>query len=356
MRVAQRLLAAGVTALLALVCAVPAGAATPREFFGVMVDGPTLSSRVDLAAEARLMSRSGVGSVRVAFYWRDLQPAPDQPIDFAETDRVVAAAARAGLRVFPTVVRAPAWAAGGDTREGAVPTDPQTYATFFAEVVRRYGRGGSFWSTAGVPVLPVTSWQVWNEPDIGRYWEGDPWPRTYVALLRAARPAIKGADPRAQVVAAGLTNESWKDLGKLYDAGARELFDAAAIHPFSRRPSNVMKIVKLARQEMRRSGDSTKPIVLSEISWSSGKGKSTFNYGWETTEKGQAQRIRQILPMLTRARRLYRIQSVYWYNWLSPPIGDDESFSYAGLRRISRGKPVSKPALKAFRTTVRRLR
>ena len=343
--------------LLALLAAAPAQAATPREFFGVMVDGPALDPDVDLGAESRLMARSGVGTLRVAFYWRAMQPSPDEPIDFAETDRIVGSAAAAGLRVFPTLVRAPAWAAEGDDREGAVPSDPSTYAAFAAEVVRRYGRGGTFWSSrSAARELPVVSWQVWNEPDIGRYWQGKPWPRTYVELLRAAGPAIKAVDPAAQVVAAGLTNRSWEDLRRLYDAGARGLFDAAAVHPFSRRPSNVMKIVRLTRGVMKKAGDGRLPLVLSEISWSSGKGKSTFNYGWETSERGQASRIRQILPMLAAARRKLRLQAVYWYTWLSPPIGDDESFSYAGLRRMKRGKPVSKPALGAFRATVRRLR
>lgn len=349
------LLTAVLAALLALAIAAPAGAATPREFFGVMVDGPALGPHVDIATEARLMASSGAGTVRVAFYWRSMQPDPEAPIDFAETDRVVSAAARARLTVFPTIVRAPAWAAGGDTREGAVPEDPATYAAFVAEVVRRYGRGGTFWATAGVPVRPVVSWQVWNEPDIGRYWHGEPWAPTYVELLRAAGPAIKAVDPLAQVVAAGLTNESWNDLRRLYRAGARGLFDAAAIHPFSRLPRNVVKIVRLARGVMRQEGDGGKPLVLSEISWSSGKGRSTLNYGWETTERGQAERVRRILPMLARERRRLRIQAVYWYTWLSPSPGAKESFAYAGLRRMRRGRPVSKPALRAFRAAVRAL-
>ncbi|HEV2062048.1 MAG TPA: hypothetical protein VGR12_04275 [Solirubrobacteraceae bacterium] len=341
----------------ALTFAAPATAATPRSFFGVMFDGPALRADTDVVSEARLASRSGAGSIRVAFYWRQMQPEAGGPIDFSDTDRIVGAAAQAGMRVFPTIVRAPSWATGGDEHEGAVPLDPSTYAAFVAEVVRRYGRGGTFWSHGLVPVRPIVSWQVWNEPDIGRYWQGDPWARTYVRLLRPAARAIKAVDPRAQVVAAGLTNRSWVDLRLLYKAGARRHFDAAAIHPFSRRPSNVLKIVRLARAVMRRAGDSRAPLVLSEISWSSGKGRSTFNYGWETTERGQARRIRQILPMLARERRRLRIQSLYWYTWLSPQLGDDESFSYAGLRRLDdEGAPVSKPALRAFRTTVRRLR
>ncbi|HEX8119867.1 MAG TPA: hypothetical protein VF549_01245 [Solirubrobacteraceae bacterium] len=357
MRAGHLLLLTALAACLLVLPAAPAGAATPREFFGVMLDGPGLSPLLDIGKETRLMASTGAGSVRVAFYWRDMQPDAAAPIDFSVTDRVVAAAARSGLRVFPVVVRAPPWATGGDEREGAVPIDPSTYASFVGEAVRRYGRGGTFWSTAGVPVRPVRAWQVWNEPDQGRYWQGNPWPSTYVKLLRAARPAIKAADPQAQVVLAGLTNKSWEDLKALYHDGARKLFDVAAIHPFSRRPSNVLKIVRLARAAMKSEGDGRKPIVLSEISWSSGKGKSTLNYGWETSERGQADRIRQILPLLTEWRRRLRIQSLYWYTWLSPAEGQRESFSYSGLRRMSaKGKPISKPALKAFKEVVKKLR
>ena len=207
--------------------------------------------------------------------------------------------------------------------------------------------------------VPLTSFQVWNEPDIDRYLSppaGRSWQATYVPMLRAARQAIKAADPRATVVAAGLTNKSWQDLGKLYAAGGRNLFDAAAIHPFSARVSNVVKIVRLARQEMRKRGDARKPLLLTEVSWSSGKGDSSFNYGWETTEKGQATKVREALTALARERRKLRIGAVYWYTWLSPAVGDDESFSYSGLRKLRGGKPSSKPAYTAFKSTVRRLR
>jgi hypothetical protein len=343
--------------LLMLLVPVGTAGAAPREFFGVMADGPLLTDpRADLDREAGLMRTSGVGSVRLAVYWREMQPAADGPIDFAPVDRVVAATARRGLRVLPVLVRAPAWATGGDTREGAVP-DSAAYARFCAAVVRRYGPTGSFWTeNRAVPRTPVRDWQVWNEPDIERYWVGAPWPQTYVALLRAARVAIKGADPRARVVAAGLTNRSWEDLAALYRAGGRGQFDVAAIHPFSRRVGNVLKIVGLARTAMRRAGDASTPLALTEVSWSSGKGRSTFNYGWEFDERGQAARVREALPALAAARKRLRLHGVWWYTWLSPAVGDDESFSYAGLRRISASGVVSKPSLAAFRRAVRAAR
>ncbi len=164
---------------LSLVPAATSHARVPASFFGVMADGPLLGPQADLGAEARLMRRAGVGSMRVAFYWRDLQPQPG-PVAWAQTDRIVEAAARARVRVLPILVRAPGWAAGGDEREGAVPAADQ-YGAWVGEVVRRYGPSGSFWAeNPGVPKTPVRQWQVWNEPDITRYLTppaGRSWPR-----------------------------------------------------------------------------------------------------------------------------------------------------------------------------------
>lgn len=342
-----------------LLLAAPAQARVPTAFFGVMADGPLLGPDADLAREARIMRGARVGSARVAFYWAGMQPQAGGPVDFTETDRIVGAFARAGVSVLPVLVRAPSWAAGGDTREGAVP-DAGSYGTWVRQVVRRYGVRGSFWrENRGIRKRSIRAFQVWNEPDIERYLQprsGRSWAREYVPLLRAARNAIKREDRRAQVIAAGLTNKSWIDLRKLYAAGGRRYFDAAAIHPFSRRVSNVLKIVRLARAEMRRRGDARKPLLLTEVSWSSGKGRSSFNYGWETTESGQARKVRDALRALARERRKLRIGAVYWYTWLSPAVGDDESFSYSGLRKLRGGRPVSKPAYRAFKRTVRQLR
>ena len=332
---------------LAALPAVPAHAAVPPGFFGVMADGPVLGGSVSLDREVSLMRSTGVGSIRVAFYWREIEPAPGR-FDWSSSDRVMRAAG-SSLDVLPVVVRAPSWATGGDEREGAVP-EPGTYGRFLAALVARYGPGGSF----GGP-RPLRRWQIWNEPDIVRYWRGSPWPSTYVRLLREARDALRSADPGAVVVAAGLTNRSWEDLAALYRAGGRGLFDAAAIHPFSRRVSNVVKIVRLARDAMKRAGDARVPLMLTELSWSSGSGKSSFNYGWETTERGQADRLTSAFGALARERVRLRIGGVWWYTWLSPPVGEKESFSYAGLRRMSRGRAVDKPARSAFSRAVRRL-
>lgn len=348
-------------ALLAVVCCAPAGAAArvPASFFGVMADGPLLGGAptVDLAHELRLMRSAGAGSVRLAVYWSDAQPSAGA-IDLAGVDRFMAAAAAARLDVLPVVLRTPSWAAQDAADPASPPRDPRTYAAFLGALVARYGPRGTFWSShPSLPRRPVRAWQVWNEPDITKYWSvTGAWAPGYVRLLRTARAALKRADPRCRVVLAGLTNRSWIDLRSVYAAGGGRLFDVAAAHPFSRRVANVVKIVDLVRTEMRRHGDARKPLLLTEVSWTSGSGHSTFNYGWESTERGQAARVRSALTALATRRARDRIAGVYWYTWLSPAIGSADSFDYAGLRRLDgAGRPVAKPALAAFRATVRRL-
>jgi hypothetical protein len=371
-RVPRILALAAVLAVLSL----PAGAAAavPRAFFGVMADGPLLGGGVDLGAQTAAIRDAGAGSVRVAVYWSGAQPyaiasavpedqrgrfvdADGVPTDFAAIDAIVAAGAAARVGVLPVVLRTPAWAAAEPQKTASPPRSPGTYARFLTTLVRRYGPGGSFWAQRPdlVP-RPIRRWQVWNEPDITKYWSKQPFAASYVRLLRAAHHALHAADPGARVVLAGLTNRSWIDLRRVYEAGGRGAFDVAAAHPFSRRVANVVKIVALVRREMRRHGDRHTPLALTELSWSSGAGQSTFNYGWETTEQGQAKRIRAILPALAKLRRPLRLDSVYWYTWLSPSIGGRDSFLYSGLRRLgAEGAIVDKPALTAFRETVRGL-
>ena len=352
----MRFAVAVVIAASLLIAPAAAGAAVPRSFFGVMSDGALFAPTVDIGSELALMRSSGVGSTRVAVQWRALQPQPGAP-NLAAFDAFVLASARAGIRILPVVLGTPPWAARNPSNPASPPKDPRQYGAFLSALVARYGPAGTLWAEhPEVLRVPIGQWQVWNEPDLGKYWAAKDWAPGYVSLLRAARTAIKAADPSAKVVLAGLTNRSWVDLRRVYAAGAGRLFDVAAVHPFSRRVPNVLKIVGLVRREMRRHGDARKPLVLSEVSWSSGRGHSTFNYGWETSEQGQAQRLKTALAGLAARRHADHIAGIYWYTWMSPAIGGKDSFDYSGLRRLdAAGHPVTKPALAAFRAVARRL-
>src|SRR5512133_4163172 len=224
--------------LIALVAALclpaVAHAGVPRDFFGVMANGPLDDPAFALAAESAAMRRDGVGTERMEVAWDLVEPQKGQ-FDFALTDRKVLAAARAGIDVLALIVRSPAWAARHPGQPFSSPRDPADYAAFAAVLVARYGPGGSLWAEhPAVAPRPVRDWQVWNEPNLAVYWAEQPFMRGYARLLDAAYSAIKRADPGATVATAGLANFSWRDLERLFAKGGAKLrFDAAAVHPFS---------------------------------------------------------------------------------------------------------------------------
>jgi hypothetical protein len=324
----------------------------PPGFFGVMADGPLLDSHFDGQSEFDLMTRSGVQTVRMSMPWVTMEPSPGQ-LDFAETDRVVAMAASHGLTALPTVTFAPDWAARHPGNSNSPPAGTANYANFIAACVRRYGPGGTFWSDhPEVPVHPIRDWQVWNEPNQPVFnWSDQPFARDYVALLRAARAAIKGVDPGAHVVLAGLVGTSWSALAKVYAAGGKGLFDDVAIHPFTLEPKNVLKILAKVRAVMQRNGDARKPMFITELTWPAAKGfRLTRTYGYEVNNAQQAKKLGQVIPLLVAQRKQLRLERVYWYTWISAaPDPANDPFSYSGLRQLENdGQQVSRPSLAVY--------
>ncbi len=370
MRVLTALLA--VAALVALASSPAASAASrsvPFGFMGASFD-PSIVPASRLDGEMALMAARGVESIRTAFSWPASQPygsgaevPPGQtgrfrvvggvPTDFSYYDRVVGAAAARGITVLPVVLWAPPWAAKPGTIE---PRDPETYGRFLAALVGRYGPRGTLWSERpDLPRTPIRRWQVWNEPNLREYWQSQPWATSYVSLLRVASRSIRRSDPGAKVVLGGLVNFSWSNLQQIYDAGGRGAFDVAAIHPYTAKVANVIKILKLVRKVMRRNGDRRAGISVTELSWPSSGSRTSIRRGFETTEAGQAKLLTAAYAELARARRTYGVESAYWYNWISREVSASEPFDYAGLRKLVGTEIVSKPALTAYARAARSL-
>ena len=359
--------------------AVPGAAAresrrsVPFGFVGAVADGPLLQPGIDLRHEADIMARAGVESVRVVVDWSAAQPyassadVPEAerarfrdedgvPTDWSAVDSIVGLAAERDIRVLAVVQVAPRWAARHPGAFNSPPDDPAPYARFVAALSRRYGPAGAFWAEhPELHAVPVRDWQIWNEPSLRAFWSDDPWARDYVALLRAARRQVRAVDPGARVILGGLPNRSWDDLARVYRAGGRPAFDAVALHPFTASVDGVFAILRKGRDVMARYHDARKPLLVTELSWPSAEGKTSLTYGFETTPRGQAARLRKALPRLARSRRSLRIQSVYWYTWLSADRRDDYPFDYAGLSRVRRGRITRKPALRVLRRVALRL-
>jgi hypothetical protein len=336
----------------------PAGAArreVPRGWLGVVVDGPLHDPRFATDGEWDRLAGSGPEAVRAAFYWHQIEPAHGAS-DFSAPDAIVLAAARRGLTTLPVVHGTPAWAALNPGDAGSPPRDPADFERLLTTLVARYGPAGSLWAEhPEVPRLPIREWQIWNEPNITRYWNVAPFAAPYARLLRAADRALKAADPGSRTILAGLPNRSWEALEAIYDAGARGAFDAVALHPYTGKPENVVRIVRIARRVMRRHGDARLPVSVTELSWPASLGHARQYGSFTTTDRGQAQRLEAGLKLLAKQRRALRIERVYWYTWLSSEGSTGSGFDWSGLRRLHEGRLRDAPSLATFRRAARRL-
>jgi hypothetical protein len=328
----------------------------PRGWLGVVVDGPMTNPTFPSGPDWDQLAGSGAEAVRGSVSWGQIQPNGPTDADFTAPDGLVLAAAQRGLAVLPVLQDTPGWAALHPGDLASPPRDPADFARLMTLLVARYGPKGSFWAQhPEVARLPIRSWQIWNEPNLTRYWNVAPWAPSYVKLLKAADAALHKADPGATTVLAGLPNESWKALGAIYDAGGRGSFDVVTLHPYTGKPANVIRIIKIVRRVMSKRKDSTLPIWVTELSWPAGVGHTKQEGDFSTTDSGQAQRLKQGLRLLADDRKQLGIARVYWYTWLSQEGITTSAFDYSGLRRLSAGQLRSTPALMVFESAARKL-
>jgi polysaccharide biosynthesis protein PslG len=309
-------------------------------FYGVISAEPL----PDAAMVARL-GEGGAGTLRINLAWGTVQSGPDAPYDWSHYDPVIANAARAGVHVLATVYSSPTWA------EPTPETPPlgsslPDFRAFARAAAERYGTGGTFWEVnPDVPELPITDWQVWNEPNSPLFWKPDPNASQYMTLLRAFGSAVKDADPRAQILIGGLFPTPTggismaRFLGDLYDAGGRGQFDAVAIHPYASTPRIALARVANERRITERFDDPEVPIWITEVGWAS-QGRPP---GLVVGETGQANYVTQTFELAAAQRERLGIAGVIWYSLKDTPgpiwVG------HCGLFRLDGS---AKPAWDAF--------
>lgn len=207
--------------------------------------------------------------VRVFLGWNGVEPAQGQyNLGYIENYQHFFAELPRGTKIDVDVEGTPPWAAGGATATNTPPTDDSSFAGFLNYLVNAFhGR--------------VNAWEIWNEENTASWWGGTP--AQYAALLKAAYPAVKSADPQAMVIAGSL-DASY--LGQLYAAGAKGSFDAVAVHTdtacnitspevyeYNQDTTTVNQYFFLGftaiHQVMVDAGDAGKPIYMTELGWSS---------------------------------------------------------------------------------------
>jgi hypothetical protein len=237
---------------------------------------------------------------------------------------VAGALAKHRLRWFPVLDYSATWAASYPSDYHSPPTSNADFAAYAAAFATRYGRGGSFW--AGHPELrplPVTAYEVWNEPNGAWFWRPAPDAGAYADMYLKAREAIRGADPEATVVIGGLRPQT-PYLRAMYAARPELLgqVDAVGLHPYARRAAKVIANVRAFRRALQGLGDPMVPIVVTELGWpTSGEGSPIV-----VSESARAAALEAVTDSLARSD--CGVAAVMPYTWTTPErnLGDFEDW------------------------------
>jgi hypothetical protein len=219
----------------------------------------------------------------------------------------------------------------------------------------RYGTNGTFWAAnPGIPRHPITTWEIWNEPNLGGFFGGKPNPRGYARLLKISSAGLKSGDPAAQVLTAGFfpihTIRNTVSMRTYLRAFYRihnvtNYFDALGLHPYWRTPRGVLHWVRQARGIMNRHGDAATPIWVTEFGWVTGGFRVQFS-PLRSTFSQQATRLTEAFSLLRANASALNIARAFWFSLTdNNPPGPDFWTNRAGLFTLA-GKP--KPSWYAF--------
>jgi polysaccharide biosynthesis protein PslG len=322
-----------------------------RAFFGI-VQGQPFSSR-----DYKELGKAGTGTARFGLIWNGVQPTRTGGYRWNAYDAKIGDLAAHGVRAFPTVSGSPSWVAKQPKRPPLdSKADKQAWRDFLSAAVKRYGPGGTYWRTTyltqhpGKRKLPISDWQIWNEPNLRKFFPKKHATRNYATLVKLSAEPIRQADPKAEVVLAGmpafLHPTADQFLGRLYRVkGFKKSFDAAALHPYAETMKKFVTSIKRLRSTLKRHHDKQKGLWLTEVGWGSKGHHGHLNKG----KQGQMRMLKRSFSVSLHKRRKWHIEGVQWFDWRDPAKGESATCSFcssAGLLKHDYGK---KPAYRAFK-------
>lgn len=186
--------------------------------FGAVSSHIKLYPQPLIEGEVAALKDAGLSWLRCDFAWYDLEPSPGQ-WNFSGTDQVVQEAMENGLSLLGLLGTSPPWANGGKDWNYP-PTDLTAWRNYVRTVSSRY-RG------------KVPAWEIWNEENIPAFWQPQPDPQDYLAILAAASEEIRAVDPEACIVMGGMAGLGSDFMGECLALGAGEYVDAVAYHPYA---------------------------------------------------------------------------------------------------------------------------
>jgi hypothetical protein len=302
----------------------------------------SVRQHVQSAPYARLRRATGAGWIRTDFTWESMEPVRGR-YRWQKADRVVAAAATAGVNVLAILGDSPRWA--------GCPPDADAYARFVDATAARYERGSAFWRAR--PWLPSVEFaiELWNEPYMSYAWCTAPNAAAYGKIALRAAETVRNHH-RSTVILAAVDIHNFGDgsdwFADLLDSTPHlaSVISGWAVHaysgtcgPYASTTCSLKPAWRLDRigliESLAAERRAIRPVWVTELGWSTGAGG--------VTEAAQAI---YLADALRRAVQAWHVAHVFVYTGERDLAGSTADVDTFGLYR-SNG--TAKPAVAALR-------
>jgi len=325
----------------------PALPAPPGAVYGINVnrlfnDGTFSPAQIN--AQLSAVAATGVTVARSDALWELSEPHP--PVNGVHTyswafdDTIAGDLAAHGLTWLPIVDYTATWNQSVAGEDHSPPASDSDYAAYAAALASRYGPGGAFWAAhPELSARPVSTVEIWNEPDNGQFWLPTPNPAAYAQLYVAARAAIAAAVPTTRVLIGGLTNPTATLTAMIAaDPGLAGQVDGVAVHPYGI-PLQMIGKLRDDRRTLTALGMGSVPLYVTEFGWVTHP-RGALSYVSARRRPGY---IRSSLAALGHLD--CGVAAVVYYTWITPQHNPADREDWFGIQPPD-GRPG--PDLRAF--------
>lgn len=156
----------------------------------------------------------------------------------------------------------------------------------------------------------VDIWEIWNEPNLDMFWGKTPNAADYAALVAAAAPVIRAADPDCIVVGGATSGIDRTFLDAAFDAGLLAHIDVLSVHPYRiQNPESINSEISSLRVKMNSYPNGPNVKI-----WT---GEWGFNAAWTELGSTVAERETNQAKMLQRMMLNNATQGIELSMWFS---------------------------------------
>jgi hypothetical protein len=308
---------------------------------------------------------SGASWVRLGISWSAVEPENTTPANYAwsHTDTVAKLASEQCWPVIFMLSGNPGWAS--TLPEGPLDkTSLDELEEFMGALAERYD-GDGIDDAPGSPI--VLYFEMYNEPDAGASGANERWGLygdLYASMLKAVYPAVKQANPKAQVVFGGIAFDFFTDspqpgpfvrhfFDDVLDSGGGAYFDVMNYHFYplfgwnwtKQYPKDGPGLVEKAEavRAVMRKYNVDKPLIITETAWHN---NGNVPYGSNTVQ------IRMLQQLYTQAKAA-GVPMVAWWPLEDP--GGSYPYNSGLVTNGQAGAVTRKPAYTAYQVYMREL-